>query len=109
MDGRVKKVISYLIVAAIFFGVGCIFGKYHFITNDVRNLNSAVEVKSKSGEKGIIPAGSELHFHSSAHRTTKYFVFIELSDSEVSTKVNKNKVSHSGGIQPLAGSNQNGL
>jgi hypothetical protein len=109
MDGRVKKVISYLIVAAIFFGVGSIFGKYHFITNDVRNLSSTVEVVSKSGEKGLIPAGSELHFHSSAHRATKYFVFIELPDSEVSTIVSKTKISHSGGIQPLKGSSKIGL
>lgn len=93
---------KYLVVAVMFFFFGSLWGKLNFIQNEVRWLKDDIRVMSKGdGSLGVIPSKSELHFHSSSHGTTKYFLFIEVPNEEVELKVSRELVTHNAGIQPL--------
>ena len=93
---------KYLVVAIVFFFFGTLWGKLNFIQKEVRWLKNDVSVTAKSqSNNGVIPASTELHFHSSSHGTTKYFLFVELPNEEVKLKVSNKLVTHNAGIQPL--------
>lgn len=103
-----KRWISYLSVGVVCFIAGSLWGKLNFIQSDVRLLEKEVKLQARGDSIGIIPAGSELHYHSSAHGTTKYFVFIELPEKEVLEKVSKTQIDNSAGIKPLLSNFGNG-
>jgi hypothetical protein len=96
-----KGKISTLILCVVFFFIGSVWGKFNFITSNIYQSTDSIEVETANGDKGLIPSGTELHFHSSAHSKTKYFLFIEVPLDESAVKIKSVEFDSYGGIKPL--------
>lgn len=104
-----KSKILVALFGVLSFIAGTIFGKFNFVTSDIYVSDNEIEVKTKNGNIGKIPSGTELHFHSSAHSATKYFLFIEVPEVESEIKVKESKMDTYGGIKPLISTFKNGV
>jgi hypothetical protein len=96
-----KGKISTLILCVVFFFIGSIWGKFNFITSNIYQSIESIEVVAANGDKGVIPSGTELHFHSTAHSQTKYFLFIEVPLDESQSKIKAVEFDSYGGIKVL--------
>jgi hypothetical protein len=95
------KNLAVFMLCIFFFFAGSIWGKFNFITSDIYQSTSPITVSSKIGEQGVIPKNTELHLHSSAHKRKRYFLFIDISDSESKLKVIASNHDENGGIKFL--------
>lgn len=104
-----KSKILVALFGVLSFIAGSIWGKFNFVTSTIYVSDNEIEVKSQNGNIGKIPSGTELHFHSSAHSATKYFIFIEVPAAESAIKVKESKFDTYGGIKPLMSTFGNGV
>jgi hypothetical protein len=95
------KKLAVFMLCVLFFFAGSIWGKFNFITSDIHQSTLPITLSSKSGAQGLIPKDTELHLHSSAHKRKRYFLFIDIPDSESKLKVIPSKHDEYGGIKFL--------
>ena len=95
------KNLAVFMLCIFFFFAGSIWGKFNFITSDIYQSTSPITVSSKIDEQGVIPKNTELHLHSSAHKRKRYFLFIDIPDSESKLKVIASNHDENGGIKFL--------
>ena len=98
---ELKSKILVALFCLVSFFAGSIWGKFNFVTSDIYVSNDDIEIKTNSGNIGKIPSGTELHFHSSAHFATKYFLLIEVPIEGSSSKVKAAEFDGYSGIKPL--------
>lgn len=96
-----KSKILVVLFGVLSFIAGSIWGKLNFVATEIYVSDNEIEVKSKHGNIGKIPSGTELHFHSTAHSATKYFLFIEVPAEESAIKIQASEFDSYGGIKPL--------
>ncbi|WP_146027227.1 hypothetical protein [Bowmanella denitrificans] len=104
-----KSKILVALLCVVSFFAGSIWGKFNFVTSEIYSSSEDIEVKTDSGSIGKIPFGTELHFHSSAHSATKYFLFIEVPIEESASKVKAAEFDSYGGIKPLTSTFKDGV
>jgi len=95
------KKLAVFMLCVFFFFAGSIWGKFNFLTSDIYQATSPITVSSANNEQGIIPTGTELHLHSSSHKRNRYFLFIDIPNSESELKVIPSKHDEYGGIKFL--------
>ena len=106
---ELKSKIVVALFCIISFFAGSVWGKFNFVTSDIYISKDDIEVKSRGNGIGKIPAGTELHFHSSAHSATKYFLFIEVPVDESVNKIEVAEFDTYGGIKPLTSTFKRGV
>ncbi len=89
-----------LFLCAITFALGAVWGKFNFITSNAYTLQSPVNIESESGD-GVLPKGTELYFHSAAHRQTTYFAYISVPDEVAGKYIKETGFDDYGGIKRL--------
>jgi hypothetical protein len=87
-------------LCVIAFGLGSVWGKFRFITANAYTLETAIPVQSRLGD-GVIPKGTELYFHSSAHRQTVYWVYVSIPDELSQRVITESGFDDYGGIKRL--------
>ncbi|WP_010386305.1 hypothetical protein [Pseudoalteromonas rubra] len=95
------KNIVVIMLCLLSFFAGSMWGKFNFITSNIFQTTKPIAVSTTNGIQGIIPEGTELHLHSSAHKRARYFLFIDVPESESELKVMPSKHDEYGGIKLL--------
>jgi hypothetical protein len=95
------KNIVVIILCLLSFFAGSMWGKFNFITSNIYQTTKPISVLTTNGSQGIIPEGTELHLHSSAHKRERYFLFIDVPESEAELKVIASEHDKYGGIKFL--------
>ncbi len=97
------KALGFPLAFFIAFAFGYGAASLSFVYSDTYVLKTPLPISSGKSEPGLLPVGAELHYQSSAHGHTDFYVFVRVPRDQAIAHTEKTEVDAENGIARLSG------